>query len=243
MQTSRTGADPASEKNPASRSGEKGVDAGKLDDIISEIEKTIKKYLKREKEIEDEKNERLRKAVWEGNKDEENRIYDEYDERINELWDELYDECDFIMKNNGVRNYELVLEVIDRFSDGREVWQIANIRVNTTLVNILAMISSGQVIDIWTEERVYISDETTPFTNTVVHNVPWHLIRDEWAEGIWDSIYSLAEDEINNKLEEGVMRIIDKCKANMWIWDYLHLYDAVKQTIMTKFPQFEKYLR
>ena len=90
-----------------------------------------------------------------------------------------------------------------------------------------------------TEEHIfeYVSveehelvDEEIPFTNTLVSNIPWYRIRPEWEYNVNSFIDILARAEREGRLQEALKEVLANVKADLWVYDYRHFYNALIET-------------
>jgi len=73
-------------------------------------------------------------------------------------------------------------------------------------------------------------DEETRFTSTLVHNIPWDYIRPEWAGNINGFLNILARAEREGRLQEALREVLANVKADLWVYDYRHFYNALIET-------------
>jgi hypothetical protein len=79
-------------------------------------------------------------------------------------------------------------------------------------------------------EEVELIDESVPFTNTLVENVPWNLIRPTWSRNISNFINRLAEAERKGRLLEELKAVKAEAEAGSWVYDYQHFLNALRAT-------------
>jgi hypothetical protein len=79
-------------------------------------------------------------------------------------------------------------------------------------------------------DEMELVDESVPFTDALADAIPWSLIRPEWSHNIESFVQTLAKAEREGRLNETLKEIEAKVKANLWIYDYAHFYNALKET-------------
>ena len=241
------------ESNTETATGGSGIEVDPQ--LMSAIEKLLNDYAEkidslrkeRDKKVDDiEFDEEEDYEEWRKKKKMINEIYEEYDEKEYEALEELEKKLEKMMEKTGEK-YEVVLEIVDDcelgsgmyFEQRQEEMLVLKIYKQKDVITVSAVFTYGCTYgeDYFVLEKMsvntepLIDEETTPFTQKLVNEIPWNFIRDEWAPSISDMIQELAIRERDGELEEGIKELEEKLTRGRWIYDFEHVLKALHRAM------------